>query len=352
MDNQTAFRILDANLNRAMEALRTLEDIARFSGHSRYSTQYKQLRHELRDATIAWNGASLLKARDAGNDVGRTTKTAQESDRSTGLASIAGAAAQRIQQSLRSLEETAKLTYPNSAAKIESLRYLSYDLNALFLLAQKRPTEFLRKAKLYVLADCQLPESEFRQRIADISRAGADIIQIRDKTIDAAQLTQYVEIAHDSIDATLTHLIVNDRCDVAAVTHCHGVHVGQSDLELRLCRKILAENQYAGLSTHDLDQVRTAAKSGADYIGCGPTFASSTKSFSEFSGLDFLRSANDWIRSESLDLPAFAIGGISLKNIDQVLSTGFSKVAVSAAIWGADDPPRAAEAFQKTLGGR
>lgn len=352
MENRTAFRILDANLNRAMEALRTLEDIARFGGHSRFSTQLKLIRHELRAISTTWCESSLLASRDAHNDVGRTAKTHQESDRSSGLSSIAGAACQRIQQSLRSLEETAKLVYPLDAPKIESLRYRSYDTNAQFLLVLHRPTDFLRKAKLYVLADCQLPENSFAQRIKVVSHAGADIIQIRDKSIDAAQLMRYIEIALESINAESTQIVVNDRCDIAAVTHSHGVHVGQTDLALSHCRKLLAETQFVGLSTHDLDQVKQAHQLGADYIGCGPTFSSTTKSFSQFAGLEFLRSANEWLEAEAADLPAFAIGGISLKNVDQVLSAGFSRVAVSAAIWGADDPSRATGEFRKMLSTR
>jgi len=88
---------------------------------------------------------------------------------------------------------------------------------------------------------------------------------------------------------------------------------------------------------------------GADYIGCGPTFPSSTKSFDAFAGLLFLREVAALLLERKSNLPAFAIGGINLANLPQLLETGMTRVAVSNAIWRADSPAKAAQAFTKQL---
>jgi len=88
-----------------------------------------------------------------------------------------------------------------------------------------------------------------------------------------------------------------------------------------------------GVSTHSLEQARQAARGGADYLGCGPTFSSKTKQFARFPGIEFLRAV-----SREISLPAFAIGGISERNAPQVLEAGFHRIAVSAAVVEAADP--------------
>ena len=348
----SAHRLLDANLNRAFEALRTLEDIARFQDQSLFQSKYKNLRHRLRAATQGWCHEQLYTSRNASQDVGRETKTASESSRMGGLSEIAAAASQRIQQSLRCLEETAKFVYPDTAAAIESVRYQVYDLNAQMLLSQKRDLAFLRRAKLYVLVDCQLPLERFAGRVRELSLASVDLIQIRDKQLDAQKLIDYTQSAIDSVDGTRTRVVVNDRADIVQCTSAFGLHVGQSDLSVAQSRTLIAPACVLGLSTHDMTQVKQAISAGADYIGCGPTFASNTKIFSKFAGLSFLREVVVTLREIGSTLPVFAIGGIDLSNLERLLETGIQRVAVSQAIWGAEQPGVAAEAFRRILGAR
>jgi thiamine-phosphate pyrophosphorylase len=348
-ENLAAHRLLDANLNRAFEALRTLEDIARFQDQAVFQAKYKILRHQLRDATQGWSHEQLYASRDANQDVGRETKTTSEASRTGGLPEIAEAASQRIQQSLRCLEETSKFVYPNSAAAIESVRYQVYDINAQLLLSQKRDLVFLKQSKLYVLADCQLSLTQFIQRIQEISVAGVDLIQIRDKQLDAQELIRFTHAAIEAVDPKQTRIIVNDRADIVQCTSAFGLHIGQTDLSIAQSRSLIAPSRVVGLSTHDLDQVKQAIAVGADYIGCGPTFASNTKDFSSFAGLPFLREAAAFLQASDSTSPAFAIGGINLANLESAIETGVGRVAVSKAIWGADRPGAAAEAFRRLL---
>ena len=348
-ESLAAHRLLDANLNRAFEALRTLEDIARFQDQAAFQTQYKLLRHQLRAASQDWCHEQLYASRNAGDDVGRQSKTTSESSRTGGLLEISKAASQRIQQSLRCLEEVAKFLYPSSAAFIEAVRYRVYDLNAQLLLSQKRDLAFLVQAQLYVLADCQPPLKAFVQTVSELSRAGVDLIQIRDKQRDAQELIAYTQAAVDAVDANHTRIVVNDRADILQCTTAFGLHVGQTDLSVLQSRSLIRPECVLGLSTHDITQVREALAAGVDYIGCGPTFQSNTKDFSSFAGIPFLREATALLRDAGSSMPAFAIGGIDLTNLNRLLESGIRRVAVSNAIWGAEQPGLAAEAFSKIL---
>jgi thiamine-phosphate pyrophosphorylase len=108
-------------------------------------------------------------------------------------------------------------------------------------------------------------------------------------------------------------------------------------------RRVLGPEGLIGVSTHSIEQARQAVVDGANYIGVGPTFASGTKQFSQFTGTELLRSVQAEIR-----LPAFAIGGITSHNLDQVLAAGFTRVAVSGAI-AAADPAAAARQLLAAL---
>lgn len=348
-DLLASHRMLDANLNRCFEGLRTLEDIARFRDQSELQRRYKTLRHQLQAASSQWDSELLLASRNAHADVGRETKTASEALRSDGLADICEAAAQRVQQSLRCLEEVAKFLYPDSSAAIESTRYQAYDLNAMLLLSLQRDLQFLDQARLYVLAHCQMPIHAFQERVRDISRAGVSIIQIRDKRLDAQDLIRYTRAAIDAVDSRQTRIIVNDRADIVQCTDAWGLHVGQTDLSVSQSRSLMRANCVLGLSTHDVNQVKEAIASGVDYIGCGPTFRSATKQFDSYAGLDFLKEVSALIPNANSKLPAFAIGGVDLSNLSQLIDCGFRRVAVSKAVWESELPARAAESMLMKL---
>ena len=112
-----------------------------------------------------------------------------------------------------------------------------------------------------------------------------------------------------------------------------GVHLGQENVTVKDARRIVGPDRLIGVSTHSLEQARQAVLDGADYIGVGPTFPSGTKQFDRLPGLELLREVAAEIR-----LPAFAIGGISPRNVAEVLAAGFTRIAVSGAVLSSDDP--------------
>jgi thiamine-phosphate pyrophosphorylase len=280
-------------------------------------------------------------------------------DRAKGLADIAAAAAGRCEQGLRVLEEISKFLYPTTATNttatntnsmsIESVRYRVYDLNAALLLTLRRDLDFLKRAQLYVLIDCQLPENEFADRIRAISEAGVDLIQIRDKSADTIRILEATQLAVETVSRDQTRIIVNDRIDIASCSLAWGAHVGQEDLPTNAARRLLAGHQILGLSTHNLDQIEKALHASVDYIGCGPTFPSSTKSFDSFSGLRFLEEASKLLQERGSPMPAFAIGGIDPENLAQVIDSGFSRIAVSSCVWKAASPAKVAGELKKML---
>jgi thiamine-phosphate pyrophosphorylase len=125
-----------------------------------------------------------------------------------------------------------------------------------------------------------------------------------------------------------------------------GVHVGQEELPVHDVRQIVGPNMLVGVSTHTIEQARQAVLDGANYLGCGPTFPSGTKHFDHFPGLEFLRQV-----AAEISLPTFAIGGITRDNVQQVLATGFARIAVSGAIAASNNPGDEISALLDALSG-
>lgn len=135
--------------------------------------------------------------------------------------------------------------------------------------------------------------------------------------------------------------LINDRCDIALAVDADGVHLGQSDLPLELARKLMGPERLIGISTHCPEEVHTATKGGADYIGFGPIFPTATKPDHEpVVGLAGLRQ----IRTLT-PLPIFAIGGITEATAADVIDAGANGIAVTSAILDAPDTPRAVNAL-------
>lgn len=336
-------RVLDANANRAAEGLRVVEEFARFVLDDAFlAERLKQLRHRLAAAVACLPPLERLAARDTPGDVGTRISTPAESQRPT-LDAIVAANFERVEQALRCLEEYAKGFAPSLAVAAESLRYDTYAL-AEPLRRCRDSRERLRAARLYVLIDGADDTARMVERVRPLIEAGVDVIQLRDKRLPDRALLQRAQALRLLTANTRTLLIVNDRPDIAALAAADGVHVGQDELPVKAVRRVLAPGQLVGVSTHDISQARAAVLDGADYLGCGPTFPSGTKSFEQFPGLAFLGEV-----AREIGLPAFAIGGIDSANVAQVLAAGVPRIAVSGAVWRAADPAAAARQLASQL---
>jgi thiamine-phosphate pyrophosphorylase len=346
-DDPQILRILDAAANRAAEGLRVVEDFCRFVLDDRYLTELvKELRHDLAEALTALPREDRHAMRETQADVGTSISTTSELQR-TDAAAVCVASCERVKQSLRSMEEFSKVTAPEVSARLEALRYRWYTLEKSISSRLRLSDGLLEQAKLCVLIDSSFSE----EKVQSLVDADVGMIQLRDKNLnDRELLSQAIklrEICHSptaEAEGPSCLLIINDRPDIAAAVDADGVHLGQDDLTVKAAREILGPRKIIGVSTHNIEQARQAVLDGADYIGAGPTFPSTTKSFKEFPGTALLKQV-----AEETSLPAFAIGGITLENLDEVLTTGINRVAVGGAIANAHDPGRAAKEFSRSL---
>lgn len=330
--NAATVRILDAALNRASEGLRVVEDYLRMvldDGH--LARRAKQLRHDLAAAAAGLSAELRLATRDTLGDVGTRNSTAAEGVRRSPL-DVATASFHRTAEALRSIEEYGKLVDSQLAAHCESIRYQLYTLEKATC-TTSASLERLAEARLYVLVDGGSSERAFGELADALVAAGADVLQLRDKRLSDRALLGRATRLVAATRGTPALAIVNDRADIATAAHAHGVHLGQDELPVAAARRLVGAEMLIGVSTHSIAEARQAVLEGANYLGAGPTFASSTKQFDDFPGLEYLREV-----SSEVSLPTFAIGGITTENIQQVLETGVTRVAVAGAIASAVEP--------------
>lgn len=325
-------RILDASANRAREALRVIEDYARFALDDRdLNAALKQARHALRHALAFFPVEWFASARDTERDVGVEISTPDERCRA-GIRDVVAANCRRATEALRSLEEYAKIESARAARELERIRYTVYSLEKR-LIGRADGRARLELARLYWLADPHACAASLDWMVRRALEGGVDVIQLRAKQMADREL---VEIARELRRLTAESeclFLVNDRVDIARLANADGVHLGQEDLPVREARRILGPEPIIGVSTHSLEQALGAVREGADYLGVGPVFPSGTKSFAEFPGLEFVGQA-----AARIAIPWFAIGGIDGGNVEQVIAAGGERIAVGRAIGAHADP--------------
>lgn len=324
-------RIIDVNLNRAREALRVIEDYARFvldDGDA--ATAVKRCRHELRAMIDALGPDALLAARDIVGDVGRDVKTTRELQR-TSTSDVTRAAFSRLSEAARVLGEYGKIVSQPAAAAAESLRYQTYELEQRIALRGTLRRRF-RETRLYVLLTESLCRHPWLETAEAAIRGGADCIQLREKQLDGAELLRR---ARQLRRLTRDHGVLfamNDRPDIARLAQADIMHVGQDDLSVREVRRVAGSHILVGKSTHTLEQLGAALDEQPDYVAVGPMFQSGTKPQPHIAGPETLAAAR--ARTE---LPLVAIGGICAENVGEIVAAGASCVAVCADVLGAED---------------
>jgi thiamine-phosphate pyrophosphorylase len=325
-------RIVDAEINRAREGMRIVEDYCRFVLDDRcLMTEAKDMRHRLRRLAERPATLGILAARDTLGDVGTDLTTAAESCRQD-LFSVVAASFKRLQEAMRTLEEYGKLLDPGWSQDAKTLRYETYTLEKAVVTVWDSRNR-LASVRLCAIITEAVCSGTYARIIEEAIRGGAGMVQLREKQMDDSSRLKQARLAREITRRTGALLIVNDRADIAQLADADGVHVGQDDLSVRDVRRVLGPTSLVGVSTHDLEQVRRAVLEGANYIGIGPTFPTSTKDFSQYPGLDFIREA-----ANETSLPAFAIGGIDESSVGQVVAAGARRIAVSRALCASKAP--------------
>ncbi|MDJ0731708.1 MAG: thiamine phosphate synthase [Crocosphaera sp.] len=336
MDKNLAIsRILDANLDRAREGLRVIEEWCRLGlENSNWSEKCKQMRQEI----AHWHTLDLRMARNTPDDPGTDLSHPQEVIRET-IEQLLQANLCRIQEALRVLEEYGKLYDPNMGNTFKKIRYQVYTLESELL--QSYRYQKLTNAALYLVTSST--ENLFKI-VESALQGGLNLVQYRKKNIDdiirLEMCQKLCELCH-KYDALF---IVNDRADIALEVNADGVHLGQQDIPIALAKRILGPNKIIGRSTTNPQEMAKAVAEGADYIGVGPVYATPTKPDKQPAGLDYVKYA-----ACHSPIPWFAIGGIDENNVTKVIESGATQVAVVRAIMEADDPKKTTQKLLKKL---
>jgi thiamine-phosphate pyrophosphorylase len=199
--------------------------------------------------------------------------------------------------------------------------------------------------RLYVILDAALTGARMAEDARMLTEEGVRLIQYRSKTATAREQLAVGRQLAEIFESTQTTFIVNDRPDVAVLCGAAGVHVGQDDLSVEDARKVVGDKLWVGVSTHNMEQVRRAAQSSADYVAVGPVYATGTKENPDpVVGTELIRQA----RRET-EKPLVAIGGITLGRAGEVMEAGADAVVVIADIWKAPDARERVREYQKLL---
>ncbi len=327
-------RLLDANLDRAREGLRVLEDWARFAlERPDLVGRCKDLRQRLGLLHRSEYKLARHTATDSAAGMGHPAQAARRDP-----AQVLAANAARVQEALRVLEEFGRGVDPELAAEAAAIRYSLYDLEVELLRAGRgdQRRQRLRACRLYLVTS---PVSELERVVEQALLVGVRLVQYRAKEgaglDDRRRLEQALGLRelcarHDAL------FVVNDRIDLALAVGADGVHLGQDDLPVAVARRLLGPERLIGRSTHAPEQLRRALAEGCDYVGVGPVNATPTKPGREPVGLAYVAAA-----AAEATIPWFAIGGIDATNLEAVLAAGAQRVAVVRAITEAADPAAA-----------
>lgn len=339
-----SLRIIDANLNRAREALRVVEEHARFVIEDAVlSADVKQTRHDLRAAVPQALAGKLPAARDIVGDVGaRVTTEAESSRASTG--DVAIAACKRATEALRAIEEYAKLEDAAFAAAIEAIRYRAYDLERRLAITASAADRI--PSGVYALLTEAHCRGDWRQAADALIAGGAKIIQLRERNLPDVELLVRAKWLVDRCRAAGVLSIINDRADIAAASGADGVHLGQDDLPVSAARRILSAGKIVGISTHTRKQAEAAIRLAPDYIAVGPMFATETKPQDHIAGPETLRE----VRAMTA-LPLVAIGGVTPENADEPVSSGANLVCACSALTMTGNVKESTIALRRAFGG-
>lgn len=192
---------------------------------------------------------------------------------------------------------------------------------------------------LYFITDSSgYQEAEFLRRVDAALQGGATIVQLREKDCTTREYIKLAEKVHDLTSKYGVPLIIDDRLDVAMAIHSEGVHLGQSDMPLSTARKILGDNYIIGATAKTVPQATEAYQQGADYLGVGAIYPTTTKVKTVLTSTETLADI-----CKAVPIPVNAIGGLNKNNIDVLAGIPIAGICVVSAIMKAENPKTAVE---------
>ncbi len=327
--HQVVYRILDANLDRAREGLRIIEEWCRFGlQNAEFAGECKRLRQEVAN----WHTAEMRAARDTQADPG-TELTHPGEEQRTSIKSLLEANFCRVQEATRVLEEYGKLYHPNMGKAFKQMRYRVYTLESTLMGYQRH--QLLLRSRLYLVTS---PNENLLETVEAALIGGLTVVQYRNKTADDTVRLEEAKKLCQLCHRYGAIFIINDRIDLALAVDADGVHLGQQDMPLAIARQLLGPQRLIGRSTTNPDEMQGAIADGADYIGVGPVYETPTKEGKAASGLQYVTYA-----AKNCPIPWFAIGGIDPNNINDVIDAGADRVAVVRSLMEVEQPTLVAQ---------
>jgi thiamine-phosphate pyrophosphorylase len=195
----------------------------------------------------------------------------------------------------------------------------------------------------YFITDAAFSRAGNLSDVGNAVEAGVEIVQYRNKAPETRPLYDEAMEIKKILAGTGMKLIINDRIDIALAVDAEGVHIGQEDMPYDIARRLLRPDKIIGVTVHDLAEALDAERAGADYLGVSPIFATGTKADAgEPCGTGVVREIR-----ERCKVPIVAIGGISLDNVDEVISAGAHMVCAISAVVAKDNPKEEMLKFQR-----
>jgi thiamine-phosphate pyrophosphorylase len=335
MAQPAVYRILDANLDRAREGLRIIEEWCRFGINSpQLANECKELRQEM----ALWHHSQLRAARNTPGDPGTELSHPQEEQRSS-IQHLLQANFCRVEEAMRVIEEYGKLYHPDMGVAFKQMRYRVYTLESNLLAYQR--LQILRHANLYLVT---APTPHLFQIVEAALQGGVTIVQYRDKQVEDGERLRNAQKLCKLCRRYGALFIMNDRVDLALAVDADGVHLGQQDVPIALARQMLGPQKIIGRSTTNPEEMERAIHEGADYIGVGPVFETPTKPGKAAAGFEYITYA-----AQNAPIPWFAIGGIEMSNLNDVIEAGAERIAVVRAIMQAEQPTLVTQYFISQL---
>lgn len=198
---------------------------------------------------------------------------------------------------------------------------------------------------VYLVTDRDLLKGrKLTEVIEEAILGGTSIVQLREKCASSLEFYEIAKEVKKVTDKYNVPLIINDRIDIALAIDASGVHLGQSDIPCSIARKILPKGKIIGVSAHNLKEAEKALKDGADYLGCGAVFNTSTKKDVTTLSYEGLKEITD-----NINIPIVAIGGINENNIMTLKGSGINGVAVVSSIIGKENVKGASEKLKELV---
>lgn len=311
--------LINANIHRAKEGARVLEDIARFLLRDEtLLCQFREIRHRIQISAPIY---------DIKEDLGGVGLI--EDNVRFNLISIIQANAMRLQEALRVLEEMTQASIDKQLMK--ALRYQAYNLHSrLYYSARKYLKLHLLKG-LYLIIDTDVISYPIEEIIEIINQSSVNIVQYRNKSASKKIIFENAYKIKKQLNPNKL-LIINDHIDIA-LDLGDGIHLGQDDYPLDRIRNVVPDDFILGISCHNLKEARLATKFDASYIAIGCLFETNSKHNITPVSIHELQKV-----CCEISVPVCAVGGITINNLDQALTADINMAALISYVWKTDNP--------------